>query len=267
MLYRFFLGFLFVYLISFSVFADTIENPCGGPSAFLNIIDRPTVGDSPCVVPSKKSVLETGYEYQSLHSSSGHQQNFPESELRLGIPASNELVLLLPNYIHQSINPSAGFGATTLGIKHEIGYNKNWIGTIESLFTLPTGSDGFGSNALGVAINGIVGYAIKSNLNINFMFGGSTQTQSAFNDGERYTSFNPDIVFTYIVNPKVNCYAEVYGQTQAGPEQGGGYNFDGGFVFLPLQFLSMDLEFAQRINGSLGGFNHYFGAGMSFLFS
>ncbi|MHB1515784.1 MAG: hypothetical protein ACYCVY_08765, partial [Acidiferrobacteraceae bacterium] len=42
--------------------ADTLlaQNPCTGPSALLALLDRPTVGDSSCVVPDGKTVLEAG---------------------------------------------------------------------------------------------------------------------------------------------------------------------------------------------------------------
>jgi hypothetical protein len=40
---------------------DKIEDPCGGNTALLNMINRPTVANSACVVPFKKAVLEGGY--------------------------------------------------------------------------------------------------------------------------------------------------------------------------------------------------------------
>ncbi|MDP1575094.1 MAG: transporter [Coxiellaceae bacterium] len=254
-----------IYLMTHNAIAETVINPCSGPTSLLNIIDRPTVGDSPCTVPYKKAVLELGYQYQSLRGG-GRQQNAPDAEFRLGLPANNELAILLPNYSHQSINPSAGFSATTLGLKHQIGYTRNWITDIEGLFTLPTGSDAFGSHALGVAINGIAGYTINSAFNLTFMLGASSQTESNVNGGDRFSSINPDVVLTYTLASKVNLYGEMYGQTQTGSGAGSGFNCDTGFVFLPLAFFAVDLEFGQRMSGNLGGFNHYVGAGMSMLF-
>lgn len=249
-----------------NVLAEVISDPCAGDSALLNIVDRPTIGDSACAVPFKKAVLELGYEYQKITRSGGYQQNFPEAEFRLGLPANNEFVLVLPNYIHQSITPHSGLSATTVGIKHEIGYNKTWLTAVEGLFTLPNGSAAFGSQGTGVALNGIVDYTFNSAWSITCMFGATSQTQSSFNGGQRYTSINPDIILTYVLNPKVDLYGESYGQTRTGPGQGSGFNFDGGILYLPIPNLEVDLEVGQRISGNLYGFNHYVGAGMSVMF-
>lgn len=249
-----------------NVFAEVIDNPCGGPSALLNIVDRPTVGDSACVVPFKKAILELGFQYQQLTHSAAYQQNFPEAALRIGLPANNELVLVLPNYIHQSTIPRAGFAATTIGIKHEIGYTQTWLGAAEALFTLPSGSDAFGSQATGAAINGIIDYTFNSTVSLTFMLGVTTQTQSKLNGGQRFTSINPDLVLTYVLNPKINFYGEVYGQSKTAPGEGSGFNFDGGILYLPWPNLEVDLEVGQRMSGNLNGFNHYIGTGMAILF-
>ncbi len=251
------------YGMTSNLFADTVDDPCGGDSGLLNIVDRPTVGDSACVVPSKKSVLELGYQYQKLTQSAASQQNFPEAEFRLGLPANNELVLLLPNYNHQSVTPHSGLSATAIGIKHEIGYTKTWLAAVESLFTLPSGSAAFGSQSMGVAVNGIVNYTFNPTFSLSFMLGASTQAQSSLNGGQHFTSVNPDLVLTYVLNPKVNFYGEAYGQSKTGPGQGGGYNVDGGILYLPLPNLAVDFEVGQRVTGQLGGFNHYVGAGMA----
>ena len=246
-----------------SVLADTTDNPCAGPFALINIIDRPSVADSPCVVSYKKAVLETGYEYLTVTDSQGNAQNYPEAEFRLGLPKNTEIVVVLPNNNDQTVAPLSGWGATTLGVKHEIGYNAHWIGTVESLFTLPTGSSGFGSQNWGVAVNAIIGYTINAAWNVTLMLGGSTQTASVFYGGERYSSVNPDVILTYTVMPKINLYGEVYGQSQTLLNAGSGFNFDGGLIFLPWSFLTLDMEYGQRISGSLGNFVHYVGAGLS----
>ncbi len=259
-----------IFIIHFgmvtNVFAETINNPCEGPSALLNIVNRPTVADSACVVPFKEAVLELGFQYQQLTHSAGYQQNFPEADLRIGLPANNELVIVLPNYIHQSMTPHSGFAATTMGIKHEIGYTQTWLSTVEALFTLPSGSAAFGSQNTGAAVNGIINYTFNSTFNLSFMFGVTTQTQSKLNGGQRFTSINPDLVLTYVLNQKINFYGEVYGQSKTGPGEGSGFNVDGGILYLPLSNLEVDLEVGQRMSGNLNGFNHYIGTGMSILF-
>lgn len=264
--WKYFSALTLVFGMVTHVFAETIDDPCAGPSALLNIIDRPTVSDSACAVPFKKAVLELGYQYQELTHSAGHQQNFPEAEFRLGLPANSELVILLPNYIHQSTAPHSGYAATTLGLKHEIGYTQNWLGAVEALVTLPNGSAAFGSKGMGTAVNGIVTYTFNPQFNLSLMLGGSTETQSSLNGGQRFTSINPDVVFTYSPTEKISLYGEAYGQSKTGPGENSGFNADAGVIYLLLSNVAIDLELGQRISGNLGGFNHYIGTGMSIMF-
>jgi hypothetical protein len=242
-----------------NAFADTVSNPCAG---LLAIVDRPTVADSACVVPYGNIVGEFGYQYQELRMD-GQQQNFPEAEIRLGLPGNNELVVLLPNYIHQTKPSQSGDSATTVGIKHEIGYTQHWLGAVESLFLLPSGSNNFGSEGLGVTVNGIISYTFNPQFNLTFMLGETSQTTSNSQGGKRYTSTNPDLVFTWSPMEKIDIYAEVYGQSNTGPDAGSGFNFDGGIIYLLSKNLTIDIEYGQRLSGALGGFNHYIGAGFA----
>lgn len=259
------LGCALLLSINLSV-AAAEKDPCAGPNALLNLSNRPTVADSPCVVPFKNALLELGYQYQKLSQNAGDENNFPEAEFRIGIPANNEISVEFPNYIYHSKAPHSGFTSATFKFKHEIGYNDHWIGAAEALFTPPIGSNAFGNEALGAALNGIVNYTFNSQFSISLMLGVSTQTQSQREGGERFTSINPDFVFIYAPYQKINFYAEVYGQSKVAPREGSGFNADAGIVYLLVPRWSVDLEFGQRISGHLGGFDHYVGMGTSVLF-
>ena len=125
-------------------------------------MNRPSVMDSPCAVNAGHVILEMGYQYQSLYPNDGNSSNFPEAEFRLGLPLSNELSLLLPNYInvHEEHAPSiSGSSATVVGLKHQFPiYAQKWTYAAESLFTMPSGSDNFGNDDLGLTVNGIVNH-------------------------------------------------------------------------------------------------------------
>jgi hypothetical protein len=235
-------GILILIFVNSNAPADTVDNPCAG---LLNLVDRPSQLDSACAVPFKSAVVEFGYQYQQLTHSAGQQQNFPTAEFRLGLPASNELAVLLPNYTPQSQAPRYGVTAPSFTIKHEIGYNKNWLGAVEAAVTLPSGSSGFGSNGVGTTVNGIVGYTINPQYNLTFSLGVSSLTEPSFSGGQRYTSVNPDIVITYSPSERINIYGEVYGQTRTGPGQGSGFNADGGVLFLILPKWEVDLEIGR----------------------
>lgn len=248
-------------LIAESAFAAAVSDPC---ASFIALLNRPSIADSACVVPYKHAVVELGYQYQNVKGG-GQGYNLPEAQLRLGLPWDNELSFLLPNYVHQTVQPRAGFQASTLSLKHELGYNATWLGSVEGLLTLPSGSSAYGSNGLGAAFNGIVSYNINPWLGLTFMLGASTQTQPSAFGGGRYTSFNPDLVLSWQLSDRLGSYGEVYGQSKTGPSNGAGFNMDGGFIYLVTPKLSLDLEVGQRLSGKLSQFNNYLGCGLGIL--
>ena len=248
---------------------DAIQDPCDGRSALLAILDRPTVSDSACVVQYGQAVLEAGYEHADLRGGGGTADNFPEAELRFGLPGNNEFVLLPPNDNLQRVPGSPhlhGFSATAVGIKHELGYTRHWLGAVEGLFTLPSGSPAFGSQGLGVAVNGIVTYAPSDDTGISLQLGVASQTNPMLAGGGRYTSVNPDISFTWQPWWNLHFYGEVFGQSRTGPGLGSGFDADGGVQYLLTPSWEVDLEEGVRLSGNLGGYTHYAGAGMGFLF-
>ncbi len=257
--------FIIGYGLIANLFAATNTNPCGDPPLLLNVLDRPTNAYSPCLVPFKKALIEWGSQFQRLRYS-GHLVDLPEAALRVGLPANNEFMVSFPNYFHQSSPSYSGFGATTLGFRHQLNATQKWVAAIQGLLTLPDGSAAYGSKGFGGIINGIIYYTITPRWGLTFVLGGSTQTTQRLLGGRRYTSINPDLVLTYVVNNKMNIFGEIYGQSKTGPGQRGGVNFDAGILYLLLPNFSVDLEVGQQISGNLYGFQNYIGAGMAVMF-
>ncbi len=247
----------FIALFPNIVWAEVpLADPCAGLFAILN---RPTVADSACSVKPGEVMIEMGTQYKKLYPNEGHEYNYPEALLRFGFLDGNEFNVLTPNYIQQQ--HASGFTATTLGFKHQFVPIGPLVYTAESLITPPSGDNNFGSEGLGVAVNGIISYDFTPATSVTVMLGYSSQT-TAFNEGgARYNSFNPDIVFSWQPTQYLQLYAEVYGQTQSGPLQSDGYNADAGIQYLFTENIEVDLEYGQRLSGQLGGFSHYFGAG------
>ncbi len=257
-----------IAIAAHSIRAGVIPDPCSGSSALLAILDRPTVSDSACTVPYHQAVLEMGYQYASL-TGGGSADNFPEAEWRFGLPFHNEFVFLPPNENRQHIPGASsleGFSATTIGIKHEVGYTRRWLGAVESLFTLPSGSPGFGSAGLTVALNGILSYATSANTSVSLQLGATSQTNPVLAGGGRYASVNPDVTFTWQPRWDLQLYGEVFGQSRTGPGLGAGFDADGGVQYLVTPDWEVDLEEGTRLSGNLGGFTHYFGAGTGLIF-
>ena len=246
-----------------------IEDPCSGPSSMLALIGRPTVSDSVCVVPVGKVMMEVGFQHATLRGQGGGRtDNYPEMVLRTGLPGRNEFVLIGPNYITQNSSEGdiSGWSATTIGIKHSLGYNSTWQGAVEALFTLPSGGSAFGSRGLGYTVNGIAAYSLTDQTGLSLQLGLSSQTDPSSTGGERFTSVISNLVATWQPTTRLQFFGEIFGQSKTGPGKGAGYNADGGVQYLLTPSWEVDVEGGVRLSGDLGGYTHYFGAGMGFRF-
>ncbi len=170
-----------------------VPDPCSGPSALLAILDRPTVSTSPCAVPRGQFMLEMGFQRSKPRDPVGGTiDNYPQAEVRIGLPGRNEFTLIPPSYNRQRTSDStaeavSGYSALTLGLKHELGYTRQWLGAVQALFTLPSGSSAYGSQDLGVAFNGIVAYALSEQVGLTLQIGISSQTDPELAGGGRFT--------------------------------------------------------------------------------
>lgn len=251
-------------LSSISISAHAGDDPCTGPNALLNVINRPTAADSACVIPYKHVALEAGAEALQLIGT-GYAQNYPEGEIRIGLPYHNELDILLPLYIHQTVQPHSGFTGTGITLKHTLGYSSHWVSAIEGDLIFPSGSYAFGSSGYGGVVNGILDYIISPQLSFTTAFGMSIYSSPNSIGGHHYLSLNPDCILAWQPNDITSLYVEAYGATSSGPGIGGGENIDVGVIYLLHPKLTVDAEIGRRIGGNYGGFDQYIGAGFALL--
>lgn len=255
---------LFFILIRIQGEAYSATNPCGVDN-FMNLVDRPNNADSPCTIPFKHIEFELGYAYQKLTQGEGYGQNFPQAEVRLGLPWRSELFVTLPNYTRQSKPALAGFNNATLGLKHQLFYDEQWIISVDGGLNLPGGSQAFSIRQSGSYINMIVSDNLTDKLGLTLMLGGSSIAPSLNEESQRYSSFNSFVVLSYAPVTKVSIYAEVYGQTKTAWQQGSGFSIDAGVLYLQQANLIFDISAGQRLYGYLGGVENYIQAGLSFL--
>lgn len=243
--------------------AETIQDPCAGISELLNLLNRPTYSDSACTVPFGKAVVEMGYQYLTLRDG-GHARNLPNTQLRVGLPADNEIALYFPNHNRQTAFPHSGSDPTFITFKHEIGYSAKWYGALEAIATLPNGSAYFGSKNYSSTFNAIIDYKFTNQLQFSLSLAYSSNSQPSALGGKRYSSINQNYVFSWQPKDYYYLYLEIFGTSHTDANKGPGYNGDAGIVYLIRKNISLDVELGQRINGNLIGFKHYVGVGLGF---
>jgi hypothetical protein len=253
---------LLLFLPSLSLADPATDDNCANLLAVLN---RPTVSDSVCVVKPGQTIVELGTQYVNSYPNSGHSWNYPEMQVRFGLPGSNEFTFLAPNYI-DTLNGEQGFTPWVVGGKHQFPAAGKWQYTVETYITTPTGDSDFGSQDWGLALLGIVNYNITDVFSVEFQLGLTTETTAISSGGERYNSINPDLVLAWQWFKSLQLYAEFYGQTQTAPGQGSGFNADAGIQYLPVDNIELDLEYGQRLSGELGNLARYIGAGVGLRF-
>lgn len=226
------------------------------------------------MVPQGLFDIEAGATAGNLYPAPGGGfYMLPNLTLRWGLPDNSELVWLPSNFQHQSVDGEPGspaqtlrgFGPTTIGIKHVLAYSEHWQWTAEALATLPSGDSTFGSHGAGGALNAIVSYG-NGPLGVSLMVGATSQTEPTAAGGQRFQSFDPDLVVTWAATSRVQLFGEVYAQSHSGYLQSWGTNADGGLQYLVTADLVVDVEEGVRIQGALGGFSHYTGVGLGLLF-
>lgn len=269
-----FLAVLFLFFCSsahaeafYARFFETLpEDPC---QSLLAILDRPTAAYSACVIKPQELLAEYGYQYSVLTDNLGNSNFFPLLALRIGLPYSTELALYPPSYATQTPNNSdsySGYSSTGFGLKHEFGYTENWIYTAQVIVAFPSGSSTFGSNGWGGTFNAIVGYSFTPSVASSIMLGVSSDTMPSAYGGERYNSFNPVFVLTWLVAKPLQLYAELYAQSSTGFDQGWGCNGDVGIQVLLNKRIEFDLSAGTRLSGALEALSYYWGVGGGVLF-
>lgn len=264
--YRYCLGLFFLSLfIATPCCAETRDYPCNSPGV-MELTDRGTVTDTPCVVPTNKVLVEGGYRYQRIESSS-QLQTYPQTTVALGLPKQFELFVGVPDYNQQSNPHASGLSATTAGIKHEVTSGSNWVASIQGIVTIPSGSQVFGSSKTGETINAILVRELTPKIIFASMFGGSRIADSSENGGRYYTSFNPSISLIYALTDPLNVFIEVFGQSKTAPDLGSGFMANAGLLYQFKKNAIFDLEIGQRIQGNLFDIQQSVGAGVTLLIS
>jgi hypothetical protein len=156
----------FIFLFQTVVYA---KNVCD-TEELLGLVDRPTFARGVCIVPTHKSLLEYGATHFKLIGE-GESNSVGEGEYRLGLGRDTELDINPPNYYQQTIDPKAGFGFTTIGLKSIFYQNEHFAFSLDGGLVPSGGSIYFGSRGLHGFINGIWYDEVNDVFAHSFVFG------------------------------------------------------------------------------------------------
>lgn len=231
----------------------------------LNIIDRPTFARGVCVVPAKKSLLELGATHFKLLEQ-GESNEVGEGEYRFGLGRYTELDINPPNYYQQTVNPKAGFGYTTIGIKSIMFQNHFWAFSLDGALVPSGGSSYFGARGLHGYINGIWFMDINEYLSHALVVGYSTYGEYNMVEFEDFGSFNFDYSFSTKFNEHWVWFNEFYGQNKSHFDSGLGIIFSTGLIYLIHPQVTLDIKFGQRVVGELNNSVNFIGIGGAMKF-
>lgn len=259
-----FLKILAPLLCSLNISA--FEDPCAfSKTSLLNILNRGSEATSACPVPHKDFMIESGYQYQKLKFK-GDAQIGPSTSIRYGLYPDNEILAYLPNYISQNVFPRSGFLPLTLGYKHRFFYNEKLIIAGSVLITPPNGSKYFSNAKTAGSLLGIVNYNASEKFSWLVELGINSFSGPKFFGGRQFQAASLGLIASYNPTPKLALFAEIYGLSKTGHDEGLGYNGGIGMLYLVNPQCVLDLEYYPTLRGDFLGLASYYGAGISVLF-
>lgn len=204
---------------------------CGSPhSNLLAVMDRPSIGYSPCAVKRGEGVFEAGYSNAS--GPGGSLPNYPQGLLRLGIGHGLEL--------------DAGDGGrfdSGFGAKYEMWHDGSRALAADLLYTVPTGAAALTAGAPTQTLN----LDYTSALSPVFSIASTIGVQSAFagaldGSSSRFVSVLPSVVLADQWNPRAQAFVEGFAQSRTRPDGGALYGMDAAVQYLLAPQLEVDVE-------------------------
>jgi Putative MetA-pathway of phenol degradation len=254
-------GLFLFFLINLSW---ALENICDSRH-IMNLIDRPTFAKGACVMPEKELMFEYGASHYKFINE-GEANGIGEAEFRFGLIEHTELDINAPTYFHQSINPKAGFGYTSIGLKSLVFQDTHQAFTIDAGIIPSGGSAYFGSrNTHGYG--NLIGFRnITEKLSNAFVFGYANFGEYNETDFENYSTFIIDYAISYTLNEHYTTYMELTSQTKSNYNNGLGILFSTGFIYMLSEHATVDIEFTQRVLGELNHSTNTLGIGGAIKF-
>lgn len=232
-------------------------DPCAGLLAVLN---RPSIGYSPCAVKPGHSVSELGYSNSSTDGSG--TVTVPNAFVRLGLSPKLELDAIAPGYARQRTGPgeTSGLLDSGFGAKYEWWHDGSRAFATDFLYTVPSGSAAFTAGRPTETLNFDYTMPMSSLFSLSATLGvQSTYAPALSGNSARFVGFLPSLLITDQWNPRAQAYIEAYGQTRTRPDGGGLFGVDAAIQYLATPALEVDLEGGRTATDARR--EHYVGFG------
>jgi len=242
------------------------SDPC---TSLLALVTRPTVTTTACSVKPDALLIEIGYTNTTTSGRGGGVlANYPQAELRLGLPDKLEFDVFPPSLNEASGHPAvSGPSDVAAGLKYEIGYTSKALAGVGFVVSLPTGTRAFTSGESTYAFDFNFAYALSPNVGLSgtmaYNAGAMPETSGAVG---RFSAFDPSLVLADALPDNFQVFFEGYGSTTAGPGLGSRYAIDGGLQKDIGSRLQLDLEYGDVLTVTGGLHPHAVGFGAAYLF-
>lgn len=235
-------------------------DPCGAPqSNLLAVLDRPSIGYSPCAVKPREVLAELGYA--NAVGDAGRLASYPQGFLRFGAARDLELDLIGPAYgvLQNAGARNSGFFDSGFGAKYEFWHDETRALAADFLYTAPTGAAEFTVGAPVEALN--VDYSMP--LSGNFSVASTLGVVSGYASG-RFLAAAPSVVLADQWNPRAQAFVEAFGQTRTRIQGGSLFGLDVALQYLLAPGLELDVEAGRTASDA--GRAHYVGFGFGSRF-
>ncbi len=247
--------------------APADDDPC---LSLLAVVNRPTIGTSPCSVKPGKVLLEAGYTNGASGDLHINLATAPQSVFRIGLPHDLEVDVTPPSENWQSTAggvASAGTSDSGIGIKYEIGHHRRFAYAAGLNATFPTGSLSFTSGSPVYTLSFDESYALSRTVGLAAsQYVISATGRNAAGGLTRFISFAPTVVVSQALGLDAQAYLEGYSAIPFTPGGGPRYFYDGGVQQAIANRVELDVEVGSNFATASSGHSHYVGFGLAILF-
>lgn len=226
------------------IFAAALGSPAPGPTAspapadvcgtphsnLLAVMDRPSIGYSPCSVKPAETLAEFGYA--NAAGPAGDVPTYPQGFVRFGAVRNLEIDLMDNGHF------DSGFGA-----KYEFWHDGSRALAMDFLYTMPTGSPASTVGAPVETVNVDYTLPLSSVLSVASTVGAQSSYASALDGANgRFMSLLPSVVLSDQWNPRAQAYVEAFAQTRIRPDGGRLFGMDAALQYLLTARVEADVE-------------------------